>query len=58
MDSANVIANAQRSRWMVSQAMDKPGRQSLYSGVSQVPAVNLMEINLRRRREDNLYAFQ
>ena len=33
-DAANVIANTQRSRWMITEAMNKPERESIYSGMS------------------------
>lgn len=57
LEAANVVANMQRSKWLISEAMNKKGRESIYSGVSKTPSVNLYEINLRKRRENSLYAF-
>lgn len=43
---------------MLTEAMNKTDRVSIYAGVPRQTAINLMEINLKNRRENDLYAFQ
>jgi hypothetical protein len=55
--TAQVMQQASLLGQTLDNVFDKRQNDSLYAGTPRDPARNLLEINLRRRRENNLYSF-